>query len=206
MVSRGEAHTSGAGHDLVQQARAAAQAGAHLIHIRERHLEGRAMVGLVRACVAAVAGTRARVVVNDRLDVALAGGAHGVHLREASAAARTVRTACPAGFLVGRSIHAPAQAAVQSEAGGLDYLVFGTVFPTPSKPGETGAGLEALRLAVRAASVPVLAIGGVDGDTVGEIARAGAAGFAAIRFWTMPEHQLGRAVAAVTAVFSHSRR
>ena len=117
-----------------------------------------------------------------------------------------MRPAIPPGFLVGRSIHSAADAVRVSGEGGLDYLVFGTVFPTPSKPGAAGGGVAGLRAAVEATSLPVLAIGGVDGDRVADVAHAGAAGFAAIRFWTMPEPELVRAVRAAAAVFAHSRR
>ena len=123
-------------------------------------------------------------------------GAHGVHLRESSPPARLVRPATPRGFLVGRSIHSAADAVRVSDEGGLDYLLFGTVFPTPSKPGTAGGGVAGLQAAVEATSLPVLAIGGVDGDRVADVAQAGAAGFAAIRFWTCPNGTCIRAVSA----------
>jgi len=206
MISRGDAHLPGSGRDLVTRTAAAARTGVHLIQIREPHLEAGSLASLVRLCLRAVAGTRARVIVNDRLDVALVTGAHGVHLRESSAPARRVRAVTPPGFLVGRSIHSAADAVRVSGEGGLDYLLFGTVFPTPSKPGTAGAGVAGLRAAVLATSLPVLAIGGVDGGRVADVARAGAAGFAAIRFWTESGRDLSRAVGTANAVFAHSRR
>jgi len=206
MISRGDAHLPGSGRDLVTRTAAAARTGVHLIQIREPHLEAGSLASLVRLCLRAVAGTRARVIVNDRLDVALVTGAHGVHLRASSPPARLVRSATPQGFLVGRSIHSAADAVRVSGEGGLDYLLFGTVFPTPSKPGTAGAGVAGLRAAVLATSLPVLAIGGVDGGRVADVARAGAAGFAAIRFWTESGWDLSRAVGTANAVFAHSRR
>lgn len=205
MVSGGDAHRQGSGGHLVARTAAAARAGVHLIQIREPHLEAGSLASLVRSCLGAVAGTPARVVVNDRLDVALAAGAHGVHLREVSPPARLVRPVCPPGFLIGRSTHVAADVTRASNEGGLDYVIFGTVFPTPSKPGLAGAGVSALEGAVRATSLPVLAIGGVDVNSVAAVAHAGAAGFAAIRFWTVPEPELSRAVGAVNAAFAHSR-
>ena len=185
----------------VARVRWAARAGAHLVQVRERDLEGGALVSLVRRCVDAVRGSRARVVVNDRLDVALAAGAHGVHLRAESMPASRVRTVCPPGFLVGRSVHARDEA-VQAEAnGGLDYLIFGTVFPTASKPGGPTAGLEALAGVVRAVRLPVLAVGGITADNLGNVGAAGAAGYAAIGLFVRESEaavseELARAAAA----------
>jgi thiamine-phosphate diphosphorylase len=171
---------AGGANGVVARAAWAARAGVHLVQVRERDLEGRSLTDLVARCVAAVRGTRARVVVNERFDVALAAGAHGVHLRAGSMAAARVRAAAPPGFLIGRSVHAPEEAADAGAAGALDYLIFGTVFATGSKPGRAPAGLAALAAAVAAARVPVLAVGGVTPDKLREVAATGAAGFAAI--------------------------
>lgn len=157
---------------------AAAAAGAHLIQVRERGLDDRALSAVVRRCLEAVRGTRARVIVNDRLDVALASGAHGVHLRSGSFPAQRARAMTPTGFLVGRSVHSVAEAAAADDS--VDYLLFGTVFATASKPGLAPVGAAALGEAVRATGLPVLAVGGVTADNAGEVARAGAAGVAAI--------------------------
>jgi thiamine-phosphate pyrophosphorylase len=181
----------------------AARAGVHLVQVRERDLDGGPLTALVRRCVAAVRGSRARVLVNDRLDVALAAGAHGVHLRGDSVPASRVRTLCPPGFLLGRSVHARDEAVDAAAASGLDYLLFGTVFPTSSKPGRAPAGSPALADVVAAVCVPVLAVGGVSPDNLGEVAAAGAAGFAAIGlFDATSEAELVRSVAAATAAFA----
>ncbi len=179
----------------------AARAGAHLVQVRERDLEGGALVSLVRRCVEVVRGSRTRVVVNDRLDVALAAGAHGVHLRADSMPAARVRAVCPPGFLVGRSVHLRDEAVQVESDGGLDYLIFGTLFPTPSKPGRPTAGLEALAGVVRAVRLPVLAVGGMTADNLGDVGAAGAAGYAAIGMFareseTAVSQELTRAAAA----------
>jgi thiamine-phosphate pyrophosphorylase len=96
---------------LVDRVAAAARAGVHLVQVRERDLEGAALMQLVERCVVAVRSTFARVIVNDRLDVALAAGAHGVHLRSDSMPAGRVRAVVPRGFLIGRSVHAAGEAA-----------------------------------------------------------------------------------------------
>jgi thiamine-phosphate diphosphorylase len=173
-------HRLGDEDAVVRCVAAAARAGIDLIQVRERDLEGRSLTRLVHRCVDAVAGTRARVLVNDRVDVALAAGAHGVHLPGHGVPAPRVRTIVPYGFLIGRSVHHASEAARVAEEGGLDYLIFGTVFATSSKAGIAPAGVGGLAATARAVSLPVLAIGGVTLNRAPEIAQSGAAGAAAI--------------------------
>ena len=162
---------------LERQLDEAMGAGVDLIQLRERDLDAATLCALAVSVVAR-APARTRLVVNDRADVALAARAAGVHLPADGPDAARVRTLGPAGWLVGRSVHS-AEAA--REAAGADYLIFGTVFRSRSKPGDAPvAGLDALREAATATSRPVLAIGGVTPATVGECQRAGAAGIAAI--------------------------
>ena len=172
--------TAGTSSPDLHVIREAALAGVDLIHVRERHLDDRTLVALVRETMDAVSGSGARGVVNDRLDVALAAGAAGVHLRGDSMTAADVRTIVPAGFMIGRSIHSVAEAVAAESGGGCDYLVFGTVFESAGKPGRMPAGLEALARVCAAVTLPVLAIGGVTLDNAGRVALAGAAGVAAI--------------------------
>ena len=163
---------------LAEQARDAVRAGVDLIQVRERELASADLAALVTDLVAIAHGSATRVVVNDRLDVALACGAHGVHLRGDSIAPADARRLTPRGFLIGRSVHTPGEA---KDAIGADYLIAGAVFATASKPETTAwLGLDGLRSIVEAASVPVLAIGGVTIDRLDDIAAAGAAGIAAI--------------------------
>ena len=124
--------------------------------------------------------------MNDRVDVSLASGAHGVHLRADSMPAPRVRALCPPGFVVGRSVHARDEAVAVAAAGGLDYLLFGTVCATASQPGRPPAGLGALADVASAVPLPVLAVGGVTPDKVDEVIGSGAAGFAAIGMFAAP--------------------
>ena len=165
---------------VTAQVAAAARSGVHLVQIRERDLEGRDLLRLVRSCVTTVRLTSTRVIVNDRLDVAIAAGAHGVHLRGDSMPAARVRTMAPRPFLIGRSIHDAPEAERVTHEGGLDYLIFGPVFETSSKPGSPPAGLEALRSVVSRTTLPVIAVGGVTNDRIAAVTTAGAVGFAAI--------------------------
>jgi len=191
---------------LVRRIGCAARAGVHLIQIRERDLSDAALGALVSRVVDVVRGTRTRVLVNDRLDVALAAGAHGVHLRADSVPAARIRALTPPGFLIGRSVHSAAEAARVSEAGGVDFLLFGTVFDTKSKPGQIAAGLAGLRAAVAAVpGLPVLAIGGITPSTAGGLGQTGCAGYAAIgAFADADESQLGTLVRAIDGAW-HAR-
>lgn len=124
------------------------------------------------------------VLVSDRLDVALAAGAHGVHLREDSMPVTDARALVDdlgrndrpgRRFLVGRSIHSPRQAS-ETWAAATDYLVLGAVWPTPSHPGRAAVGTEALAQVAGHARVPALAIGGVTPERVAAAKSAGAWG------------------------------
>jgi thiamine-phosphate diphosphorylase len=163
---------------LVRQARYAIEAGIDVVQIREPGLEARDLLDLVEDIVSASRGTRTRVVVSDRIDVALAAGADGVHLPRNAVRPAWVRRVVPAGFLIGSSVHSVSEA---REAHGADYLVAGTVWASASKPSSHPligvAGLEAI---VHAVDVPVLAIGGATVSRAGEVAAAGGAGIAAI--------------------------
>lgn len=187
---------------LIQRIGSAARAGAHLIQIRQPHVEALALTRLVERARQAVAGTAARVLVNDRVDVALSAGAHGVHLRGESMPAARVRAIAPAGFVIGRSVHAVAEALAVERDGGLDYLLFGTVFATDSKPGLAPAGVEGLAAVCASASLPVLAIGGISVSSLAPVGRIGAAGFAAIGLFASAELEaLPQLVAAARSAF-----
>jgi thiamine-phosphate pyrophosphorylase len=166
--------------DPLRQARWAAEAGVDLIQVRERDLEAAALAALVTDILAATRGTATRIIVNDRLDVAIACGAAGVHLRGDSMPVAAARRLASPGFLIGRSVHTVDDV---ERAAGADYLIAGTVFPTASKSGDPQhpvLGVEGLRAMVRAARAPVLAIGGITDERIVQINAAGAAGFAAI--------------------------
>jgi thiamine-phosphate diphosphorylase len=164
---------------LVARLAAAAAAGVDLLQIREPDLSGLELVSLARRVLAAVSETPARVVINDRMDVALAAGAHGVHLRGDSIDTASARRLAPAGFLIGRSVHA-VEEAERAAATGADYVILGAVFESVSKPGQRGAGLDLLKATAGRCAVPVLAIGGMTAERAADVAASGAAGLAAI--------------------------
>lgn len=163
---------------LLDRLASAARAGASVVQIRERHFDDRALLAFTAQVIGAVRPAGSAVVVNDRTDVAIAAGADGVHLKSDGPDPREVRGLVPPGFLIGRSIHAVAEARA---ALACDYLLFGMVFSSRSKPADHPvAGLEMLAEVCRAARVPVLAIGGITRERAGHVRAAGAAGVAAI--------------------------
>ena len=177
--------------DLVARAANAVRAGVDVIQVRERDLPDRQLTALVRQIVGVAVGSKTRVLVNDRADIAIVAGAAGVHLRGDSPSGSRVRAAFAAdaasaareskGFLIGRSVHSLADVDAAVAGGGCDYLMFGTVFPSEGKPeGHPVAGLEALREVCARSPLPVIAIGGITGERVAAVRDAGAAGFAAI--------------------------
>jgi thiamine-phosphate diphosphorylase len=178
---------------LLDAVAAAAHAGVDLIQIRERDLDDRALLALVSEAIARVEGTESLVLVNDRVDIALAAEAAGVHLRSDSPPTKRVREIA-ASLVLGRSVHAVAEALDEASAGtsatvaagGCDYLIAGTVFPTPSKPGGHLLGVDGLRDLCAAVALPVLAVGGMSVQRAFDVARAGAAGIAAIRLFADP--------------------
>ena len=185
----------------VEAIRRAIDAGIDLVQVRERNLPDRRLLDLVQRAVAAARGGGARVLVNERVDIALAAGASGVHLRGDSIAASDARALVPPSWLVGRSIHSAEEAAAPGVTAGCDYLVFGTVFQTASKPaGHPVSGVAELRRVCGATSLPVLAIGGVTLERVPAVAAAGAAGIAAITLFGRTAPVADR-VAAVRRLF-----
>jgi thiamine-phosphate pyrophosphorylase len=149
-----------------------------LIQIRESDLPASSLEPLVQRVSRRARSTRAQVVVNDRMDIALAAGADGVHLRADGPVPARARALAPPEWTIGRSVHSAREARTSE---GADYLLFGTVFPSPSKAsGGPTQGVGPLSEAVAAAAVPVLAIGGITIERAAAVRRAGAGGVAAI--------------------------
>ena len=166
---------------MVEAAVRAARAGVDLIQIREHGLEDRDLLALTLQIRDRTSDTSARILINDRVDVALAAGIDGVHLPGRGMPAARARTIVPEHFLIGRSVHGEEEAAAAERDGGCDYLIFGSVFDSASKPsGHVPAGVEVLQRVCSRVTLPVLAIGGVTWSRVPEIVKTGAAGIAAI--------------------------
>jgi len=175
---------------LLAMIRRAIDAGVDWIQVREKDLSGRELLHLVQEAVAAACGTRTKILVNDRLDVAIAARAAGVHLGTESLPVRAVAawrdshtTESTSNFLIGASCHSLEQAQ-SAEQDGADYIIFGPVFETPSKASfGPPQGIERLHKVCGHIKIPVLAIGGVNPANASECILAGAAGIAAIRMF-----------------------
>jgi thiamine-phosphate pyrophosphorylase len=180
----------------------AARAGVDAVQIRERGLDDPTLIDFVARTVASVPRAT-RVIVNARVDVALAAGAAGVHLRGDCVPASRVRPIVPPGFFIGRSVHSREEAQAAEADGGCDYLIFGTVFPSNSKAdGHAAAGVDRLRDVCRAVSLPVVAIGGINEARAETAAGAGARGVAGIEmFVSGDEPALAAAVARMRGAF-----
>ena len=166
---------------LLARLEAAASAGATMIQVRERQLDDRQLITFVREIAVRVRPAGALVTMNYRIDIALAAGADGVHLKSEGPPADDVRRIVPREFLIGRSVHGEDEAADVAASGACDYLMFGTVFPSRSKPPDHPvAGVETLARVCGRVAAPVVAIGGMSVDRAAAVASAGAAGIAAI--------------------------
>jgi thiamine-phosphate pyrophosphorylase len=167
---------------------AAVAARIDVVQLRERDLQSGELAAIVTAAVARAAGSATRIVVNDRLDVAIACGAAGVHLRGDSVPPERVRRLAPPGFIVGRSVHTLTEAIAQARF--VDYLIAGTVWATASKEAAAPLlGVDGLAAIARAVPVPVLGIGGVTIERAAMLSRAGAAGAAAIGLFQPPDER-----------------
>ena len=166
----------------VRAALAGLPRGAVAVQLRERGMPARDLLALARALQAACGAAGQPLLVNDRLDVALAAGAAGVHLPSAGVPPEEARRLLPPGALVGVSCHS-AEDVARAAAGGADFATFGPIFDTPSKR-RFGAPLGLSRLGEAArVGLPLLGLGGVDLASAGRVVAAGAHGVAAIRAW-----------------------
>ena len=184
---------------LVEKIATLTRAGVDWVQIREKELSARQLMGLVRAALrgALVAPDKnpgmPRIIVNDRVDVALTVGAGGVHLGESSIPVGDVQLFVRSldsakDFMLGVSCHS-LESVKAAASSGADYVFFGPVFATPSKAafGEPH-GVRRLAEVCRSVPIPVLAIGGITVANAGECFAAGAGGIAAIRlFQDAPE-------------------
>lgn len=167
--------------NILQFVEAAAAAEVSLVQIREKSLTARVLYELTTRAAAITRGSTTRLLVNDRFDIVRTAGADGVHLTTQSLPATVVRSITDEDFLIGVSTHS-LEAALNARAEGADFIVFGPVFETESKRsfGEP-QGLEKLReVSNLLKGFPVLAIGGINLENVGECFQAGASGMAAI--------------------------
>ena len=173
-------HSAGGTEGLLRFVERALGDGVERIQVREKDLGARDLCALVRRILTLPNPYGARILVNSRADIALAAGAHGVHLSGDSVAPRLWRMIVPSEFLIGVSTHTLEELR-RAETEGADFAVFSPIFPVISKAGYGPAvGIERLREVARSVAIPVLALGGITQENAAECVRAGAAGVAGI--------------------------
>ena len=161
---------------LVARASAAVRGGATMVQVRLKHADARTQVEVAHALATALP---VPVLVNDRVDVALAAGAAGVHLGTEDLPVAAVRRITPAEFIIGASVGCDAEVAL---ARGADYVGIGPVYATSSKSDAGAAiGVEEFARLARLCALPAVAVGGLAADNAAAVIAAGAAGVAAIR-------------------------
>jgi thiamine-phosphate pyrophosphorylase len=171
-----------AGRPLLDVVRKALAAGAPAVQLRSKHSSARELAEIGAALRTATLEHDALLFINDRIDIALAVGADGAHVGDDDIPLDAARAIVPAGFLLGRSVDTPKEASA-AVAAGADYLGVGPVRKTSSKM-DVGPAIGAegvARVVAAAEALPVVGIGGVTADDIGELIRAGACGVAVIR-------------------------
>jgi thiamine-phosphate pyrophosphorylase len=170
--------TATEGRDVETVAAAVLAAGGRWLQLRHKEASTRELAAVAGRLVARVRAAGGVLIVNDRLDVALAVGADGVHLGQDDLPARQARPLA-SGLVLGVSTHGLEQAR-QAQADGADYVAFGSIFPTGSKPSFELVGLDALRRVRPHVRVPLVAIGGITVERVPDVRAAGADAVAVI--------------------------
>ncbi len=183
---------------LYEGIEAALRGGVRAVQLREKDLSVKDLYRAACRLRSLTSRHGARLFVNDRLDVAIAAGADGVHLGGKSIPLRAVRKVAGKGMLVGVSTHS-LEEAIDAERDGADFITFGPVYETPSKMRYgPPAGIEKLREVTSRVKIPVFAIGGVQPARVQDVARAGAGGVALISA-VLSSDDIERAAARLTA-------
>lgn len=158
----------------------AASGGADIIQLRDKNRTGRELYAIACEIRECTTRTNTLFIMNDRLDIALASGADGVHLGQDDLPMQVARAIAPRPFIIGISVGS-VEEAVKAEKEGADYVAVGPVFSTLSKPDAgPGLGLHVLSAIKSAVSVPVIGIGGIGSDNAGAVIAAGADGVAVI--------------------------
>ena len=166
------------GHSVEYVVDAAIDGGVNIVQLREKDLPAAELYSLALR-VKNIVGNRALLLVNDRLDVAMAAGVDGVQLGESALPVKAARRVAGESLLLGRSVHS-VSGAIEAESQGADILTLGTIYPTASHPGVRTGGSELVREVAAAVSIPFLGIGGIDASNAGQVIKEGAAGVAVI--------------------------
>ncbi|HOJ95253.1 MAG TPA: thiamine phosphate synthase [Methanospirillum sp.] len=168
------------GYSHIQIARESLSGGAKIIQLREKRRNGRELYAIAMEIRSLCSRYNARFIVNDRLDIALASQADGVHLGQDDLPLSAARRLASRPFIIGVSV-GTVEEAVRAEREGADYLGVGPVYPTGTKP-DAGppVGPELIRIIRAAVTIPIVAIGGITLSNAGDVLAAGADGIAVI--------------------------
>lgn len=194
-----------AGRQLPAVVATAVAAGVTAVQLREKDLTSSQLFDLARELRVITAAHNARLLINDRIDIALAVRADGVHLGAGSMPVTEARRLLGSEMLIGYSAHSVAEAQ-QAATDGADFVTFGPVFPTPSKAtyGEP-LGLEKLAGAASALSIPVFALGGVKKTTINTTLSTGAHGIALISAIIAADDPAAETASILATIESHER-
>ncbi len=173
-------YITGGTEKLLEYIRRAIDDGVEYIQIREKHLNARDLFHFVSTAVRATESTNTRILVNTRADIAIAAGAHGVHLPANSISPQLLRSITSPEFMIGVSCHTLDEI-TRAHQESADFAVFGPIFDTPGKG--PAVGLDALHAACTATTLPILALGGITWQNASQCIEAGAAGIAGIRLF-----------------------
>lgn len=166
------------GDGLVNAVTDAVAGGVMMVQLREKDLPAAVLLDLARRLRAVTRG-KSLFVLNDRLDVAQAADADGVHLPENGLPVNVARWLLGRHVLIGRSVHS-VEAAIEAERGGADYVQLGTIFESVSHPDQPPVGVELIKQVRKVVNIPVIAVGGITAANAVEVIEAGAHGVAVI--------------------------
>jgi len=167
------------GRDLEEILDATIAGGCRLIQLREKEWPSGRLLPLAERLRERCRRGSVTFIVNDRIDLAIAVGADGVHLGQDDLPTRAARPLLRPGMVLGRSTHSVAQAR-EAQSEGADYIAVGSMFPTQTKPDFELVGPELIRAVRPATKSPLIGIGGITRENVAEVIRAGADGVAVI--------------------------
>ncbi|WP_237487061.1 thiamine phosphate synthase [Vibrio hippocampi] len=165
---------------LVHVVEQAVLGGVTMVQVREKHGDVQAFIQRAQAVKAALTGTGVPLIINDRVDVALAVDADGVHLGQSDMPVEYARQLLGKDKIVGLSIESEAQLAQVANLS-VDYIGLSAIFPTPTKTNtKTHWGVEGLRHALSCVDVPIVAIGGINRDNIPQLWATGVHGLALV--------------------------
>ena len=166
--------SASSGEAFLEKIEAALRGGVRIIQLREKSLSARELLEAAKGVRELTAAFGARLLINDRVDIAMLSSADGVHLTSKSYSASFARALLGKEGVVGVSTHSVIEAKA-AEKDGADFITFGPVFHTPSKAGYgEPLGVAELKKAVRALSIPVYGLGGINMKNAGQVLKAGA--------------------------------